>query len=185
MSRTQTSRSRRDAIKYFIDTEFAETGGDLTPTIDLISIAIVCEDGREYYAESKEFNTDHCNDWVRAHVLPKLGPPLSREGRDTIAKDIISFIEADRTDELPEFWGYYCDYDWVVFCWLYGNMADLPECFPMLCMDLEQWYRQLGCPDVKPPQPRDEHNAMADARWNRELWHALNHWAYSAGLVRR
>jgi len=53
-------------MKYFIDTEFLEGTQDKTflgfkysktkPTIDLISIGIVAEDGREYYAISKDFN---------------------------------------------------------------------------------------------------------------------------------
>ena len=51
-------------MKYFIDTEFLEGTqrkgfmgmGKTKPTIDLISIGIVCEDGREYYAISKDFN---------------------------------------------------------------------------------------------------------------------------------
>ena len=47
--------------KYFIDTEFLEGTqkkwfGETKPTIDLISIGIVGEDGREYYAISKDFN---------------------------------------------------------------------------------------------------------------------------------
>ena len=47
--------------KYFIDLEFLEGTqkklfGETKPTIDLISIGIVCEDGREYYAISKDFN---------------------------------------------------------------------------------------------------------------------------------
>lgn len=37
-------------MKYFFDTEFIEDGR----TIDLVSIGIVCEDGREYYAVSAE-----------------------------------------------------------------------------------------------------------------------------------
>jgi hypothetical protein len=50
-------------MKYFYDTEFLEGaqkkgwfGRETVPTIDLISIGIVAEDGREYYAVSKEFN---------------------------------------------------------------------------------------------------------------------------------
>lgn len=53
-------------MKYFYDTEFIEhkqknkfSGipiGETKPTIDLISIGIICEDGREYYAVSKDFN---------------------------------------------------------------------------------------------------------------------------------
>lgn len=52
-------------MKYFYDTEFLEgtqkkkwwwSVGKVNPTIDLISIGVVCEDGREYYAISKDFN---------------------------------------------------------------------------------------------------------------------------------
>ena len=48
-------------MKYFLDTEFLEGTqkkwfGETKPTIDLISIGIVAEDGREYYAISKDFN---------------------------------------------------------------------------------------------------------------------------------
>jgi hypothetical protein len=54
-------------MKYFIDTEFLEGTQkesfpislfrkNTPPTIDLISIGIVAEDGREYYAISKDFN---------------------------------------------------------------------------------------------------------------------------------
>lgn len=38
----------------------------------------------------------------------------------------------------PEFYAYYADYDWVVFCWLFGRMIDLPKGFPMYCKDLKQ-----------------------------------------------
>ena len=39
-------------MKYFIDTEFVDDG----KTIDLISIGIVAEDGRELYVESADFD---------------------------------------------------------------------------------------------------------------------------------
>lgn len=39
-------------MRYFYDTEFIEDGH----TIDLISIGVVAEDGRSYYAISKAFN---------------------------------------------------------------------------------------------------------------------------------
>ena len=38
----------------------------------------------------------------------------------------------------PVFYAYYADYDWVVFCWLFGRMIDLPKGFPMYCNDLQQ-----------------------------------------------
>lgn len=55
-------------MKYFYDTEFIEDGR----TIDLVSIGIVAEDGREYYAQSVEFHPAKASDWVKENVLAHL-----------------------------------------------------------------------------------------------------------------
>lgn len=38
----------------------------------------------------------------------------------------------------PVFYAYYADYDWVVFCQLFGKMNDLPDGFSQYCNDLKQ-----------------------------------------------
>jgi len=76
-----------------------------------------------------------------------------------------------------EFYGYYADYDWVVFCWLFGRMIDLPKGYPMYCKDLKQMmdnkglgseWKEKNCPD-----PIGEHNALIDARWNLKLFNSM------------
>ena len=67
-------------MKYFIDTEFIEgfhkpLFGKKRHFIDLISIGIVAEDGREYYAISKEYNYNDASDWVKENVIT----PIYRE----------------------------------------------------------------------------------------------------------
>ncbi|MBC8641572.1 3'-5' exoribonuclease [Caballeronia sp. EK] len=54
--------------RYFLDTEF-------TDFLDckLISLAIVGEDGREFYGERSDFPRETCSEFVRAAVLPQLG----------------------------------------------------------------------------------------------------------------
>ena len=147
-------------MKYFFDTEFIEDG----KTIDLISIGIVSEDGRSYYAESFECDLDKANDWVKENVLPHLPGP--QKSRATIASEIIAFVRID-----PEFWGYYADYDWVVLCQLYGRMIDLPNGWPMYCRDLKQLLDDNGNP--KMPKPIQEHNALSDAQWNWWVYRKL------------
>lgn len=148
-------------MRYFLDTEFNEDG----KTIELISIGIAREDGATLYLVSAEFDPTACQDWVKENVLPKLGD-APRMTRKQIADEILRFVPADPK---PEFWGYFADYDWVVLCQLFGRMVDLPKGFPMYCMDLKQWAKQLGV-DIKKavPQPADAHNAIADAMWMRE-----------------
>ena len=52
----------------FLDTEFTDF---VRP--DLISLALVADDGREFYAERIDYRQHDCNDFVRATVLPLLG----------------------------------------------------------------------------------------------------------------
>lgn len=55
---------------YCYDTEFIEDGS----TIELISIGIVCEDGREYYAVNSDADWDRIrkNDWLMDNVVRHL-----------------------------------------------------------------------------------------------------------------
>jgi hypothetical protein len=135
--------------------------------IELLSIGVVCEDGREYYAASYEADWTHANDWVRENVIPHLGIRLTP--RAFIASDLLRFI--NRGQHRPEFWSYYGDYDWVVLCQLYGTMMDLPKSWPMFAMDVKQLCVSQGDPQL-PEQPR-EHNALDDARWTRDAWRFL------------
>ena len=57
-------------MRYFYDCEFIEDGR----TIDLVSIGMVDETGREFYAVSTEFDPSRAIDWVRRNVLDKLPP---------------------------------------------------------------------------------------------------------------
>jgi len=167
-------------MRYFLDTEFAEKPN----TIDLISIGIVCEDGRECYFENFDFDESLANDWVKQNVLPHLwdqkgagSNPWVRKGvagglysLDSIGKAVMDFVG---DDDYPEFWGYYCDYDWVVFCWLFGSMVDLPKGWPMYCKDIKQLCDDRGNPKL-PEQESQEHNALEDARWNKKAFYFLD-----------
>ncbi len=56
-------------MKIYVDSEFI----DDCKTVDLISIGLVAEDGRELYLQSTEFNIDRASQWVRDNVLMHLG----------------------------------------------------------------------------------------------------------------
>lgn len=149
-------------MRYFYDTEFIEDGS----TIDLISIGIVAEDGRELYMESAECNLTKASEWVQCNVMPYLsGRVYSRVMMATAVRDFCNSYEHGR----PEFWGWYSAYDHVALCQLFGTMMDLPTGWPMYTRDLQQWADALGIAQL-PEQPKDQHNALADARWNREVW---------------
>lgn len=159
-------------MRYYLDTEFDEDGR----TIELISIALVAEDGREFYAVSNEFDPDKCNDWVKANVLTKLPPKEEYLSRKIIAEMIVDFVQPL---DSPQIWAYFADYDWVVFCQLFGRMIDLPKGLPMWCRDLKQEMDRLGVKKLDlehagiVQNAEDEHGALSDARWNKELHNYL------------
>ncbi len=145
-------------MKFFLDTEFIEAGR-FRP-IELLSIGIVSDDGRELYLEHRDAITSDANQWVRDNVLPHLqGPRLPLLA---IQERILAFIGEGK----PEFWGYYADYDWIVFCQIFGAMVDLPKGWPMYCRDIKQLCDSLGNPKL-PKQASSEHHALNDARWNK------------------
>lgn len=167
-------------MKYWFDTEFVEK----PCTIDLISIAVVAEDSRTFYAESTEVDWAQASPWVLDNVRPHLSFDYLDRHR--------TFTEAGETTEMaaprneigaallrwandpsPEFWAYYADYDWVALCWLHGTMMDLPQGWPMFCRDVKQLADMLGNPRL-PKQESTEHHALSDALWTRDAWHFLN-----------
>lgn len=159
-------------MRYFLDTEFIENG----KTIDLISIGIVSDDGREFYRCNQEADLSKADEWVQKNVivhLPGKCSPLWAT-RTQIRDELSSFLFRARPVEM---WAYYADYDWVALCQLFGRMLDLPDWMPMYCNDIKQVFEQMGgkakIGHLKPPDPVDCHDALADARWNKTFYDAL------------
>jgi hypothetical protein len=156
-------------------------------TIELISIALVSEDGREYYAVNRDMPVRRIrkNQWLMRNVVPhlpkghgdqKLTMPKrwlfhyadrAVKPEKRIAAEVAAFIQA--TDDV-ELWANYGAYDHVRMCWLWGLMIDLPPGVPMYTNDIQQEARRLGIPwDALPQQEGSEHNALADARHNQTV----------------
>lgn len=171
-------------MKYFYDTEFLENGS----TIQLISIGIVAEDGREYYAVNSDMPVDTIKNhaWLSKNVWPSL-PLRGRKEHNgyansgsagnldmssplvkpkwVIANEVREFLLASAGT--PELWAWYSAYDHVVLAQLFGRMIDLPEGIPMHTHDLRA-YIDYQANDELPKQVEGLHNALADARWVKE-----------------
>lgn len=153
-------------MKYFLDTEFFEQGHQ--HPIQLISLGIVAEDGREFYMENSDVRLQTLSPWLQTNVVPHLtGPKLPHK---ELGPAVLRFLG---NDTKPQFWAYFADYDWVVFCQLYGAMISLPETFPMFCRDLKQEMWRLGVSKPALSGLGPNHNALADARWNKALFDYL------------
>lgn len=155
-------------MKFFLDTEFV----DRPFAIELISIGIVAEDGRELYFENKEADLSLIDDWHRLHVIPTMVGGECLASKETIKQAIISFV-GDPMEDPPEFWAFYGDYDWVGFCGLFGRMLDLPKGYPHYCKDFKQYIDDRGISKKSLPTQRgSQHNALKDARWLLEAYKA-------------
>lgn len=170
-------------MKIYYDTEFLEDGN----TIRLISIGMVREDGKTYYAviEDEELITDAiAHPWLRANVVNSLPVTIRATGewvwnknhpdhknlktRSEVAYEVKKFLG----DIDPELWAYYSAYDHVALCQLWGRMIDLPNGIPMYTNDIKQEIVRLGSPRI-PEQKSGNHNALEDAKWNKEVMEYL------------
>ncbi len=163
-------------MKIYYDTEFLEDGH----TIDLISIGMVREDGRELYLVNRDMPIRRIrkHQWLMANVVPHLPQPYGDRRmvqpkhwlfdytsslvvrREEIAKHVRRFI-SDTT--LPDLWADCGAYDHVVLAQLFGRMVDLPTGIPMWTNDLRTEIARLGHPRL-PEQQSGVHSALADAR---------------------
>lgn len=156
-------------VRYHYDCEFIEDGS----TIELVSIGVVDERGREFYAVSTEFDPARAIPWVRRHVLDKLPSPADPawRSRDRIRADLLAFLTGP--GEAIELWAWYAAYDHVVLAQLWGAMPAMPNEVPRLTREIRQHWEAAGCPPI--PEPgRDRHNALADAKLGFARWQAAD-----------
>lgn len=154
--------------RFFLDTEFLEAGP--SQAVHLVSLGLVAEDGRTYYAECADTDLSLANDWVKKNVVPHLKGGAYAKSRAKIREEVVAFVlpDRDRGRGGVEFWGYYSAYDWVVFAQLFGTMVDLPKGMPMFCHDIKQWMEELQVEKRwLPKQEGAEHDALNDAQWNK------------------
>ena len=134
-------------------------------SISLISISVVCEDGRTYSAISNEYRYQDASDWVKQNVIHPLyidtvqGYARQHIYSDNfhkhygksnceIAKELVNFFKPIlfyETNEIlikprnkPILYGYYSAYDHVLLSSLFGEMVSLPDFMPMYTVDLQQ-----------------------------------------------
>lgn len=155
---------------YFYDTEFLDNGR----TIDLISIGIIADDGREYSAhvDGYDWAAAAAHPFVSTEVLPHLAD-IPQRPREQVADEIAEFLDPDTR---PELWGYFPAYDHVCLAQLWGTMLDPPPHIPQRTNCIAQLGQLLHASEP-PVSNNAAHDALADARWTRDVfnWIIDNH----------
>lgn len=171
----------------FLDTEFTGLHQDTT----LISLALVTQDGRYFYAESTEYDEDQVDEWVERHVLPHLTFDPLVSGRERIPwfegvlvcgteSDIVLHLKrwlletfGAAEEGSVEVWGDVLAYDWVLFCELFGGTMHIPDELHDIPFDLAALMKARGVdPDVNRFEYAGEEGRGANHQ-HHALWDAM------------
>jgi hypothetical protein len=165
--------------KLFFDTEF--TG--LHQNTTLVSIGIVSECGKSFYAELTDYDKSQVDDWLQKNVIDNLLIPLDL-GVDFFVGDT-EYIKGNLTQwlsqfESVEFWSDCLSYDWVLFNQIFGHAFNIPKNVCYIPFDICTLFKVNG---VDPDINREEfagisegskkHNALWDAEVIKACYYKL------------
>lgn len=120
-------------MKLFLDTEFTQ----LDQAAKLLSIGLVSEEGHTFYAEVEGIDYEKLRDWLKENVIPgfrfrdvyQSNPELDfdhhamKGSKAQIAYRLGTWL--GQWEEV-QIWTDCGDYDWVLFCELWGGSTSLP-----------------------------------------------------------
>lgn len=151
-------------MKVFFDTEFTGLHQETT----LISIGLIDESGREFYAELNDYDTRQVNHWLRDNVITKLSGSTVLT-TDELKQRLIQWF-AEYGDKTVEIWSDCLAYDWVLFCQIFGGAMEIPKNIYYIPFDICTLMKIKGIdPDISREEfaelmGGEKHNAMHDAR---------------------
>ncbi len=191
------TRTTKNKTKLFLDTEF--TG--LHKNTTMISIGIVSECGKTFYAEFLDYDKEQVlnEPWLQDNVISRT-KWLRHVNHSSVSDDLhylksemavetcaISSIIRDRlTKWLSQFdevevWADTLAYDWVLFCDIWGHAFNIPSNIDYIPLDLSVlFYLALGNSDYSRAElskgvikRNNAHNALYDAQVTKICYYKL------------
>ena len=134
-----------------------------------MSIGVVDETGREFYAVSTEFDPDRAIPWVRRNVLDQLPSPADKawRSRQRIREDL--FVLPHRAGRGGRAVGLVRRLRPRRPGPAVGRDAGVAAVIPRFTRELRQRWEDVGRPEF-PPKPTGTHDALVDARYNLARW---------------
>lgn len=186
-------------MHLFFDTEFSGLHKDTT----LISIGIVSENGKKFYAEFSDYDESQCNDWIQENVLAHtilagnetLAARLGADESTTVVLGSKEDVRYELGEWLKQFHSVQfisdvCHYDMVLLIDIFGTAFDLPENVSAVCYDINQDIaRHYGISDREAFDKSredivaelcggfiagDKHNALYDAEVIKAIYEEVN-----------
>lgn len=130
-------------MRLFFDTEF--TG--LHKNTTLISLGIIAENNKCFYAIFTDYDTKQVDGWIEEHVLSNLKLPkkLTKKFDITevtgtkveVKEALLKWLDSLNSDYF-EMVSDVCHYDMVLFIDIFGTAFDLPKSICPACWDINQ-----------------------------------------------
>ena len=162
----------------------------------LISIGLISECGKTFYAELTDYNKGQVDDWLEKNVIDKLclekpqGTEEARINYRTFKKDGcmtycggMANLKHTLTDwfaqfEQVEMWSDCLSYDWVLFNSIFGDAFSIPKNVYYIPFDLSSLFKIYG---YDPNLSRKDfsglneatHNALGDAKMIKACYDKL------------
>ena len=181
--------------KIFFDLEF--TG--LHKLTTAISVGLVCEDGKKFYAEFTDFDKYQIDNFLRQEVLSKRTLDEYNFERDYDPSAEIVYVKGDADliyttiskwlgqyeEEGVEMWGDLLAYEWVLFINIFGNGLALPKYIDFMPMDIVTALRLCGIDkdidrdifaygeEIAPSRKEKKHNSLHDAETQLEVYNKI------------
>ena len=120
-------------MKLFFDTEF--TG--LHKNTTLVSIGIIAENGKTFYAELTDYDQKQIDEWLEKNVIANL--TIDKDSLGKFGDDANWLVRGDTASikyylegwlkqfEKVVFWSDCLSYDWVLFNHIFGHAFSIPE----------------------------------------------------------
>ena len=167
-------------MQVFFDTEF--TG--LHQNTTLISIGLIANDGKTFYAEFADYDKDQIDDWLQDNVIANTYFLSGKDNGIFSSTSLKSYchvgatpgVRADLEDWLAQFdtvelWSECLSYDFVLFNQLWGHAFNIPKNIYYIPFDICTMFRLKGIdPDINREEfavmtkGSEKHNALWDAR---------------------
>src|SRR5574344_1391316 len=136
-------------MKLFFDTEFTGLHKDTS----LISIGIISEDNKHFYAELNDYDKSQVDEWILKNVIDNLlyndnttlfdmdnnKNIIMKDTKANVKKVLLKWLHDNFNDETIEFVSDVSSYDFVLLVDLIAGCAlDLPDNVVPYCYDINQ-----------------------------------------------
>lgn len=170
--------------KLFFDTEF--TG--LHQNTTLISIGIISECGKTFYAEFDDYDKSQVDSWIEKNVISNLKMKekivhFNKTGIEVYGNSESIKFELEKwfkTFDLIEMWSDCLSYDWILFNQIFGHAFNIPKNIYYIPFDICTMMKVYGVdPDISREEfanitnIEDKHNALHDAIVIKTCYEAL------------